>query len=152
MVNGYNPANPFSVKIRFADSNTVVDAPSYQITQGSNLFEVNGTSIVQFSDFTSATDIVLPAITDISAIYPNPFNPTTNIRFSNRVAGNVSLDVYNIKGQKVKTLASGHYEAGHYHIIWNGDDNTGRKVGSGIYFTRLVTEDKQVIKKMVLVK
>ena len=152
VINGYNPANPFSVKIWFANSNTVVDAPSYQITQGSNLFEVNGTSVVQFSDFTSEVSEVLPSVTDISAIYPNPFNPTTNIRFSNRVAGNVSLEVYNVKGQKVKTLASGHHEAGHYQVTWNGDDSNGRKVGSGVYFTRLVTEDKQVIKKMVLVK
>ena len=152
VVNGYNPGNEYSIKIWFADSQSEISVTSYNIIQGSNIFEVNGTSVICFSDFTSDGNLITPAKSEISAIYPNPFNPETNIRFSTRLAGKVNLEIYNVKGQKVNTLVSGHHEAGFYQVTWNGVDNNGRKVGSGVYFTRLTTPDKQVVKKMVLIK
>ncbi len=85
--------------------------------------------------------------------YPNPFNPNTVIKYNLRHAGNVKLTIYNILGQKVKTLVNQHQDAGHKSIIWNGEDEKQKEVASGIYFYRIEVEDEySAVKKMVLVK
>ncbi len=84
--------------------------------------------------------------------YPNPFNPNTEIRFQLPKSNLVELSIYNIKGQKVKTLLNQFMEAGQQKIIWNGTDDTGCSVCSGIYFYRLEAGDKCYIHKMVLLK
>ncbi len=150
---GYTPGNNLSIRIWNVDTETVIVNPTLELISGSFEFGVMGRTEIRISDFTSQDEIVaIPVITEISAIYPNPFNPTTNIKYSSAVAGNVILVVYNVKGQKVATLASGHHEAGHYNIIWNGTDHNNKKVASGVYFTRLITPDKQVVRKMVMMK
>lgn len=151
-VNGFIPNNDFSIRIWLHETESEIINPAIVLVSGNNQFTPSGTSVIQIDNLTSQADIVLPAITDITAIYPNPFNPTTNIKFSTHVSGNISLEIYNIKGQKVKTLITGYHDAGVYQVAWNGVDNNNRKVSSGVYFTRLVTENKQVIRKMVLIK
>ena len=84
--------------------------------------------------------------------YPNPFNPTTKINYSLNENSKVSLKVYNIKGQKVKTLIDEKMEAGEHSIIWNGRDSNSNRVGSGIYFYKLKAGDFQKVKKMLLLK
>jgi flagellar hook assembly protein FlgD len=84
--------------------------------------------------------------------YPNPFNPETRISFSLPEASNVELNVFNIKGQLVKTLVKGVYSEGKQNIIWDGTDNNNLKVGSGIYFYKLKTEKESISRKMLLVK
>ena len=84
--------------------------------------------------------------------YPNPFNPETSIKFSLLHASNLRVDIYNPKGQKVKTLIDGKYKSGEYSVIWNGKDDSGLNVSSGIYFYRLVTDDYVSAKKMILLK
>jgi len=91
-------------------------------------------------------------VTALKANYPNPFNPSTTISFDLARDGAVSIDIYNIKGQKVKEVASGRYSAGSHRVVWNGDDATGRAVGSGIYFYRMTTEGYTSVKKMLLMK
>ncbi len=84
--------------------------------------------------------------------YPNPFNPTSNISYSLPEDSSVELNIFNIKGQLVKHLAKGKLPAGDYNISWNGIDDDGIRVGSGIYFSRLKTEKEVLNKKMVLLK
>jgi len=84
--------------------------------------------------------------------YPNPFNPETDISFSLPERTRVSLFIYNILGEKVKTLVSGDMAAGTHTIHWNGRDEAGNSVASGIYFYRLKTESFDQTKKMVLMK
>jgi hypothetical protein len=89
--------------------------------------------------------------------YPNPFNPTTTIQFrvgSLEFGGPVhtTLIIYNILGQKVRTLVDEPKEAGRYEAIWDGKDEDGREVASGIYFYQLKIADYCEIKKMILVK
>jgi hypothetical protein len=84
--------------------------------------------------------------------YPNPFNPTTTINYQLSENSNVTLSVYNIKGQKVKTLISDQLTAGAHSVVWNGDDDSGKSVGSGIYFYKLKAGDFQKVKKMILLK
>jgi ligand-binding sensor domain-containing protein len=84
--------------------------------------------------------------------YPNPFNPTTTINYSIKEKSRVTLSIYNIKGQKVKTLISDQLPAGTHSAIWNGRDSNGKRVGSGIYFYKMKAGDFSKTKKMLLLK
>ncbi len=84
--------------------------------------------------------------------YPNPFNPTTTISYSLPEEGNVCIEVYNIKGQKVKQLINEHKESGHHTIKWNGTDENNKNVGSGVYFYKIKTKKSSLINKMIMLK
>jgi len=84
--------------------------------------------------------------------YPNPFNPETTIRFALSNQGHVKLVVYNMLGQPVKTLIDKNVAAGFHTAIWNGTDNAGRKLSSGIYYCRLQTDKQTATRKMLLLK
>ncbi len=90
--------------------------------------------------------------TQLLCNYPNPFNPETKISYSMANSGNAELTIYNIKGQRVKTLVNDHVEAGEHSIIWNGKDEKDSDVSSGVYFYRLKTADGVQNKKMLLLK
>jgi len=96
--------------------------------------------------------VEIPTVTMLRANYPNPFNPSTTITFDLARADHVSISVYNVRGQKVKTLADGVYLAGTHKVVWNGDDDKGRAVGSGIYFYRMTTVRFNYALKMLLMK
>ncbi len=84
--------------------------------------------------------------------YPNPFNPTTTINFSIQSNTEVELTIYNIKGQKIKTLADSNFEKGDHSVIWNGSDEAGNSASSGIYLYKLKTKDNQKTNRMLLLK
>jgi len=84
---------------------------------------------------------------------PNPFNPSTTISFSIPEESKIALLIYNLKGQKTKTLAHHDFTSGYHSIIWNGDDDSGKLVSSGIYFYKLIVNSKVIsIKKCMLLK
>ena len=84
--------------------------------------------------------------------YPNPFNPVTTIAYSLPEDSQISISIFNIKGQEVKTLLSGIQPAGNYNITWNGKDESGKDVTSGIYFYKLKTNGKELTRKMLMLK
>jgi hypothetical protein len=84
--------------------------------------------------------------------YPNPFNPTTTIAYSVFQAGQVALEIYNVLGEKVRTLVDQFQTAGDYEVIWDSRSDHGEAVSSGIYFYRLRAGDLNETKKMVLMK
>lgn len=85
--------------------------------------------------------------------YPNPFNPSTTIEFDISSPGLVEIAVFNIVGQKIRTLTDKQFsQAGRYKVEWNGRDGLGRLVGSGVYFYRLKAGDVIKTKKMIMVK
>ncbi|MCL2064747.1 MAG: T9SS type A sorting domain-containing protein [Candidatus Cloacimonetes bacterium] len=84
--------------------------------------------------------------------YPNPFNPTTTISYNIGQAGNVKLQVFNIRGQVVRTLVDEVQNAGRHSIVWNGDDSNSNNVASGIYFYRLETSAGVEVHRMLLMK
>ena len=84
--------------------------------------------------------------------YPNPFNPTTTFNFSIAKSGLVRIAVYNVLGQKIKTLLNKNMQAGNYKATWDGTDNFGSHVSSGVYFYRLESQSFSVTKKMILMK
>ena len=96
--------------------------------------------------------LLLPQIVNICN-YPNPFNPSTTINFSIRNVSKVELALYNIKGQKIKTLAQNEFTKGSHSIIWNGDDKFGKSASSGIYYYKLSVNGKtEAVKKCLLLK
>jgi hypothetical protein len=92
-------------------------------------------------------DSYLPMEVELSQNYPNPFNPSTSIRFALPEAMSVRVEVYDVLGRLVTTLASGRFEAGTHTVSWD----SGR-LSSGIYLYRLVTPEKAIVKKMTLIK
>jgi hypothetical protein len=88
----------------------------------------------------------------LHANYPNPFNPTTTVSYSLAKSGNVSLRIYNTKGQLVKTLVKGSMKAGQNRIVWDGLNDAGKPVSSGLYFYKLDAPDYSSIRKMLMLK
>jgi hypothetical protein len=88
----------------------------------------------------------------LSQNYPNPFNPTTELLFSMRTKGHVSLKIYNVAGQLVKTLVNEVRDAGPHREVWDGTNNLGTNVASGVYFYKMQTNDFSQTKKMVLLR
>jgi len=102
---------------------------------------------------TEESDVNIPAPTGkLSQNYPNPFNPETNISFFLPKAGNANLSVYNVKGQLVRTIANKNLNAGSHTLVWNGKDDNGNNVTSGIYFYRLSHDGQSETMKMMLMK
>lgn len=89
---------------------------------------------------------------DLSQNYPNPFNPNTTIRFDLPSSGDVDLAVYNMAGQRVVELVSGLRQAGSYSVRWEGKDDAGRDLASGMYLYRLVAGDFVRTKKLMLLR
>ena len=94
----------------------------------------------------------IPAVYSLSPNYPNPFNPTTTIDYSIPKSGNVELVIFNLAGQKVRTLVNEHRTAAFYKVVWDGRNNNGESVGSGLYFYRIQSGSFSKIEKMTLVK
>ncbi|MCK4653007.1 MAG: carboxypeptidase regulatory-like domain-containing protein, partial [Candidatus Cloacimonetes bacterium] len=101
---------------------------------------------------TIAGDILIPTKTELAGNYPNPFNPITTITYNLNEDLKVTLEIYNIKGQKVRTIVNKEQPAGYYKTIWNGKDDNDRSVASGIYFYKMKTKKYSSIKKMILMK
>lgn len=110
-------------------------------------------SVVRFGDL-GLTPGTTPPVkqVELHGNYPNPFNPDTRISFSLPAQQNVCLEVYNIRGQEVKSLANGKMTEGLHTIVWDGTDSQNKSVGSGLYFYRLKTADAEFNRKMVLLK
>ncbi len=86
-------------------------------------------------------------------VYPNPFNPETTIAFDLKHEGKVELSVYNLRGQKVKTLCNETLPAGRKTFVWNGKNSSGKQTASGIYFMKLNAQgQKSKIRKVMLMK
>jgi len=143
---------------------------------GEHFYESYPGNIVSIHVVSDSDIVAAQTQTRLGANYPNPFNPETVISFAvagNREQGignssnslsfgegegegirqsNVKIDIYNIKGQRVKSLVDGMYAAGEHTVVWNGTDDNGRSVTSGIYFYRMVTDDYQATRKMILMK
>jgi len=100
----------------------------------------------------SLAELLLPTNPELEQNFPNPFNPTTAIRFALPLPTAVQLDVYDILGQRIRSLASGPMAAGYYTLLWNGRDALGRQVGAGVYFYLLQAGEFRQSRKMTLIK
>lgn len=104
------------------------------------------------TDVEDTNTISLPKEISLGQNYPNPFNPTTTIRFEISDRQQISLKVYNVLGQVVKTLVNETKAPGVYYQIWDGKDDNGQKVSSGVYFYKLNVGNVSKTKKMMMLK
>ncbi|MCL2064653.1 MAG: choice-of-anchor D domain-containing protein [Candidatus Cloacimonetes bacterium] len=110
-----------------------------------NLINITGGGTVSITD-------ILEVKTELLGNYPNPFNPVTTINFNLEIESIVQIDIFDIRGSKLITLVDNVFSAGKHQIIWNGQDDFGHELGSGLYFYRMKTDDYVSVKRMMLLK
>jgi len=100
------------------------------------------------------TDVPMPGplVNQLYQNFPNPFNPATRIDYSVAEEGRVILEVFNVKGARVRVLVHEVKLPGRYHAVWDGKNESGIKVASGVYFYRLIIGDYSTAKKMVMLR
>ena len=94
----------------------------------------------------------IPEKFELVNLYPNPFNPILTIQYNVDIKQDVSIDIYNILGQRVNTLLNQEMPAGYHSITWNGKNNKGVLLGSGIYFIKIGTKNQSYVKKVSFIK
>jgi hypothetical protein len=97
-------------------------------------------------------DYELPKKFALYQNYPNPFNPTTNFKFDLPTQSDVKLIIYNVLGQEVVRVIDDNLKAGEYAKTWNGLDQHGNRISSGVYFYKLITNDHTAVKKLIMLK
>ena len=93
-----------------------------------------------------------PVVFSLYANYPNPFNAETQIVYTLSEAGPVELAIYNVRGQRVRTLVQGVQAAGRYQIVWNGRSDSGAALASGVYLYRLASAQGVRVRRLALLK
>jgi PKD repeat protein len=142
-------------KMDEGNGNNIIDLTGNENT--GILSECNYSEGIDFSVFTSIQEKSIEAESmpleyQISQNYPNPFNPETSIEFQIPEKTNVFIAVYNISGELIKTLADGEFGAGSNRVAWNGRNDSGVNVSSGIYFYRFTSGSFWAMKKMLLLR
>lgn len=139
-----------SAKQRFSRYTVYDNATGYRETTAINLKNKQDYYYVSFRG-SDDNPVNVPVEFTISN-YPNPFNPKTTISYNLPSEGKIELAIYNLKGQKVKELVNGVQSSGEYTIDWNGKDDAGKPVSSGIYYYRISVCGKKLNKKMIMLK
>ena len=106
----------------------------------------------RYATFNAVTTGLTPSVTALYQNFPNPFNPSTHVRYQLARPGQVDLKIFNVAGQLIKTLVSKRQDGGYYQIVWRGDNNRGNQVASGVYFCRLETPGYTKSMKMIVVR
>jgi hypothetical protein len=97
-------------------------------------------------------DGIIPASVELHQNYPNPFNPTTTIRYNLPNNARISLKIYNVIGETIRTLVDDLQSAGSKSIVWDGKNDQGHIVSSGVYIYQLMTDGAVKTKKMFFLK
>jgi hypothetical protein len=124
-----------------------VHAPISDLSDDSdNVFKID------FIDGVAKMNDDIPTDFALEQNYPNPFNPVTRIQYNLPVQSDVRLEIYNAIGTQVATLVNERQSAGAYILTWNGKDDDGNQMSSGIYFYRLSAEGFTQTRRMMLMK
>jgi hypothetical protein len=117
------------------------------------VFYVDDFTVHSNGGHVSNEDPTVPALqTSLNGNYPNPFNPETTISLSLKDTAPVKVEIFNLKGQLVKTLVNETLPAGNHNLVWKGVDNHGKAVSSGVYFYKMSTGKYSSTKKMIMMK
>ena len=108
--------------------------------------------IFDIKDQNDIDDVTMPTSAVLHQNYPNPFNPETTISFSILEKGPVKLVVFDRMGRSIKTLSEGFRNQGNHSIIWDGKNNLGKSVSTGVYYYMLKTNNFTDVKKALLIK
>jgi len=125
--------------------------PDSCIATGEEITWIVGRDYPMLTDI-SPNDLTTARTFYLSQNYPNPFNPTTEIRYEVPFRDVVSLNIYNLRGELIRSLMTGIYNPGYYSVTWNAKNDRGVDVASGVYIYRLETGDRSISKKMMLMR
>ncbi len=117
-------------------------------------WQASPTTEVEYTIITTGVDDDQHLISDtrLYSARPNPFNPETVISYDLKENTPVNITIYNIRGQRVKILVNEYKEAGRYEVLWDGKDQEGNLLPSGLYFSRMQTSERDLYSKMMLLK
>jgi hypothetical protein len=139
------------IDVTYTDENVPNGNYTYYVTAVYGSYESEPSNEVTL-EHTEVNLNIIPLTTYLKGNHPNPFNPETSINFALSSASKTVIQIYNIKGKKVRTLLNEHLDSGHHSVIWNGTDENDRSVASGIYFYKFKTDNFNKTKKMLLLK
>lgn len=108
--------------------------------------------VIALNQIENGNSTELPTVFHLSQNYPNPFNPTTTIAFDLPQNSFAELEIYDISGKKVRTVVNKNMEAGSHQVVWNGLDDLGNQVASGVYFYRIQAGEFIAVNKMMLLR
>jgi len=97
-------------------------------------------------------DTAEESLTSRMVVAPNPFNPTTEIKYALEKGGHVTLDLFDVRGRVVRRLVNANRSTGVHSAVWNGRDDTGRTLPSGTYFARMRSGSVRIVKRLTLIK
>ncbi|MBC8384551.1 MAG: T9SS type A sorting domain-containing protein [Candidatus Cloacimonetes bacterium] len=125
-------------------------------TSGDYTFEISNIDEIIFDDSTGISKDFVEFISKVPIQFlknfPNPFNPVTQIQFELNQSGRVSVEIFNVKGQKVKTILNEDLEHGKHSLLWKGTNKNERRVTSGVYFYKVSCDGEEKINKMIMMK
>jgi len=141
----------------FPYRNQTQSVNNYYIMNDNGRYELRNATVNDCNEllrvaFSPSNNTQTPMISALRGNYPNPFNPETIIKYDIAKSGKTRIDIYNIKGQLVKTLLDKQVDAGSYEIKWDGRNNEGRVTSSGVYFYKMRTNGYNCISKMLMLK
>jgi hypothetical protein len=134
------------------------DLPSYRylkiLTTASPSWVSWKEIVIHKKDVTSADapDKFIPGAYSLAQNYPNPFNPSTIIRYQLPSGGNLSITIYNTLGQTIRNLLNENFSAGQFQTVWDGRNDAGMLIATGVYFYRLETENFSQTRKLLLMR
>ena len=149
---GFQIAIIDTTQLTYLDEELEPGTYEYEVTAVYDEGESEPTEPVEVEIYVNSSPELLTNNTKLVNNNPNPFNPTTTINFTTKEAGNVNLNIYNIRGQKVKTLVNDNLDAASHSVVWNGKDDNGKAVSSGVYFYKMQAGKYTSTKKMILMK
>ncbi len=135
-----------------ADSEESAEAVTVNTTTSNEVNNVNVTLSSDLTTDTTSEKIGAPTEYTLSQNYPNPFNPTTLIEYRVPESAHITLQIFNIQGQLIKTLVDEQQQANVHNVEWNGTDLNGEVVPSGVYFYQIQANDFTDIKSLVFMK
>ncbi len=125
----------------------------YYVTAVYEVGESEGSKGVNVGPTSVDDEDMLPTMeTKLVRAFPNPFNPETIIEFSLKDTDEVTIEIFDIKGKRVRILVEDTFDSGHHKAVWKGDNNSGRRLSSGVYFYRMRTSEYMETKKVLMLK
>ena len=155
--NGNISADPLFIDLQNGDYHLSQNSPCIDAGDPNSPFDPDGTIVdmgaFYFDQSTLIEESEIQAVVYSISNFPNPFNPTTTISFSLPEDSDVELSIFNIKGQKIRSLLNNQITAGEHSIVWNGKDASGKKISSGVYLYKLNVNGKsEEVRKCLLLK
>ncbi len=150
-----NTIGAYTLLVRVGYHNVTAIAAGFDTLTVENVLVSQGenTTVNFVMTQTDSDDPVIPVLaTTLNGNFPNPFNPETTVSYSIKEPGRVKLEVYNIKGQLVRTLVDEEQITGHYKMIFDAKDDRGRSISSGVYLLKMVAPGYRKTSKMILMQ